>query len=237
MTLKNQTTLVVFCKRPKINQGKQRLAKDLNAQSAFHIAHALLACAIEDARNWPGPVVIACSDKEDIAWAQTLYKYAYIVQQLPNSSNGNLGERLNYVDHHLRSLGHERLIFIGTDAPILNKTHFQSALAALNNNDIVLNHADDGGVIAMANSKPWPNLAHLPWSTDKLSHALNLLCQQENLTVEYALPGYDIDYLSDLKKLLIDLEHDIRPARHALIHTITTLLAQPKEHSPLCSVL
>ncbi len=224
----NKPTLVLFCKRPKLNQGKQRLAEGSNAESALNIAHALLACAVEDANNWDGPIVIACSNSNDIEWASSLIEHAQVLTQLPEGKEGNLGDRLNYVDDQLRTQGHQQIVIIGTDSPILNEQHFESALSSLKHNDIVLSHADDGGVIIMANKKPWPILTHLPWSTNELSHALSLLCQQHNLSVEYSLPGYDIDYITDLQKSLIDLQTDTRPARQALLNKINELFSLPE---------
>ena len=83
----HQATLVIFCKRPKLHQGKQRLVKDSNAKSALNVAQALLACAIEDANNWQGPVVIAYTDHADKQWAQSLTNKAQVIAQLPE---GNL---------------------------------------------------------------------------------------------------------------------------------------------------
>lgn len=217
-------TLVVFCKRPKLNQGKQRLVEAMSAEYAWVIAKALLACAIEDTKAWQGPVVIACSIESDIEWAKSLNNQAQVITQLPEGLTGNLGERLNYVDQALRSLGHQQLVIIGTDAPMLNNSHYQTVIASINEQDIVLSHADDGGVVIMANSSPWPNIAELPWSTEHLSQALADICRDNNLSVHYAKSGYDIDYISDIKKLAVDLIHDHRPARKSLLVIINQLI-------------
>lgn len=224
----NEPSLVIFCKRPKLNQGKQRLAEDSTAESALKVAQALLACAMEDANHWQGPVIIACSNHNDIEWARSLANNIQVITQLPPGKSGNLGERLNYVDRQLRAQGHQQLVIIGTDAPILDNEHFQAAISALENNDIALSHADDGGVVIMANKTPWPILTDLPWSTNELSQSLLLHCQQHELTVQYSLPGYDIDYIADLKKLFIDLQTDLRPARQALLQTINEFFAIPE---------
>ncbi|WP_077341159.1 TIGR04282 family arsenosugar biosynthesis glycosyltransferase [Pseudocolwellia agarivorans] len=213
-------SLVIFCKRPKLNQGKQRLAEDSSAESALTIAKALLDCALEDARNWQGAVVLACSNNDDMEWAKSLNLNAHVIYQLPLNQSGNLGERLNFIDTELRKQGHQQLVFIGTDAPMLTENHYQEIELALKDNDIALSHADDGGVVIMANKAPWPNLTDLPWSTEKLSLSLSQLCREKKLSVTYTLSGYDIDYMADIKKLLIDLQTDLRPARQALLLTL-----------------
>jgi len=231
--ISTDATLVIFCKRPKLNQGKQRLVNDSNAENALTIAKALLNCALEDARNWRGPVILACSNQEDMAWAHSvnqsdLANGAFIMLQLPEGETGNLGKRLNYIDKTLRQSSHKQLIFIGTDAPMLTPEHYRSTLKVLQTNNIVLNHADDGGVVIMANNLPWPPIEHLPWSTDKLSLSLLTVCTEHRLTVAYALPGYDIDYIADIKRLYNDIQTDSRPARQALIQTINDLSLSPK---------
>lgn len=213
-------TLVVFCKRPKLNQGKQRLVKAMSAEQALVIAKALLACAIEDTKTWQGPVVIACSNESDIEWAQSLNSQAQVITQLPEGLTGNLGQRLNYVDHQLRSLGHQQLVIIGTDAPMLDDSHYQVVITSMNQHDVVLSHADDGGVVIMANSLPWPDITELPWSTEHLSQALADICRENNLSVHYAKPGYDIDYIADIEKLTVDLKNDHRRARQTLLGII-----------------
>lgn len=216
-------TLVVFCKRPKIGQGKQRLAEAISPEKTSIIAQSLLACAIEDSLAWQGLVVIACSDENDVEWAQSLNEKAQVITQLPAGLSGNLGQRLNYVDRVLRTLGHQKIITIGTDAPALNHSHYMAVIDSLNEHDIVLSHADDGGVVIMANNKSWPNIIDLPWSTDELSQALSAVCIDNDLSVEYSKPCYDIDYITDIEKLMVDLKDDPRPARQALLGTINQL--------------
>lgn len=216
-------TLVLFCKRPKLHQGKQRIAETISAEKTLIVAQALLDCAIEDSHAWRGPVVIACSDEGDVEWAQSLNKNAQIMTQLPSGISGNLGQRLNYVDHVLRVFGHQKIITIGTDAPMLTPLHFSEAARALNKYDIVLSQADDGGVVIMANKSPWPNIIDLPWSTENLSQALAQACKSSELDVHYMIPGYDIDYVADIKKLLNHLKNDQRPARKKLLTTLNQL--------------
>ena len=224
-------TLVIFCKKPKMNQGKQRLAYSIGAEKACQIAEQLLACAIEDAAAWQGSVVIACAHKSDLLWAQSLLPDATVIPQYSSSTllnchqtePDNLGHRLNYVDCQLRLLGHKQLVFIGTDAPLLNSTHYQTVLSSLKEHDIVLSNASDGGVTIMANSVPWPSLTTLPWSTHNLSEQLAKLCQKNKQSVFYIASSYDIDFIDDLEKLSIDLVNDNRPARQALLSLIQQL--------------
>ena len=80
--------LVVFCRRPRLGAGKSRLAHALGAAQALAIAQALLECALEDARAWPGALVIAPENPAEARWAQGLLERASVQAQPP----GNLGD-------------------------------------------------------------------------------------------------------------------------------------------------
>ncbi|MGB7815786.1 MAG: DUF2064 domain-containing protein [Methylotenera sp.] len=216
-----QAALVLVCKRPAPGIGKQRLAARLGPEIAYQIAEALLACALEDVIAWPGTVVIAPADVKDYAWAASLLEQSHNkqthadVQVLPQAS-GNLGQRLNALDHTLHTNGFNRLIYIGSDAPDISLADFAAVSEMLTDFDSVLKPTLDGGVSIMASRKPWPDLTDLPWSTSRLGDRLSVLCQQSGHSVAKLLEGFDVDELEDLSYLVVKLAQDQRPARQAL---------------------
>ena len=205
--------LVVFCRRPQIGRGKQRLARALGAADALAIAHALLECALEDALAWPGGLVIAPENPAEARWAQGLLERAASVQPQPP---GNLGERLNAVDRAVRAAGHERVLFIGSDAPSLTLSDLLAAQAALDGSDVVLVPARDGGVTLMGSRRAWPDLAPLPWSEPTLGQRLEECCRSHGRSVTRLPESYDVDEVSDLTTARHALAADDRPARRRL---------------------
>jgi len=219
--------LVVFCKRPALFQGKQRLAKTIGAEQALIFSQAFLNCALEDARAWTGsgPVVLSVASPDDRAWAGGLLDQNIMTLVQPD---GNLGHRLQATDQALRRLGHEKIIFLGTDVPMLKPHHFEAAARALLTRDVMLSPASDGGVTLMGARMPWPDLTGLPWSTDKLGQSLEKQCRDKGLSVETIAPSYDIDVEEDLGKLRYDLAGDPRPARQYLYHKISEFIARDR---------
>jgi uncharacterized protein len=205
--------LVVFCRRPQLGEGKQRLARELGATEALRIAQALLDCALEDAAAWPGTLVIAPYSHADAHWGASLLERAATVQPQPP---GNLGERLNAVDAAVRRLGHERVMFIGSDAPSLTLGGLLEAEAALDRSDVALVPARDGGVTVMGARVPWPDLARLPWSEPALGQTLESRCRACGLSVTRLPDSYDVDDVSDLSTARRALAADDRPARRRL---------------------
>src|SRR5207237_7927108 len=170
-----------------------RLSRALGASAALTISRALLDCALEDAAAWPGALVIAPYGTADATWAAGLLARAVAVQPQPG---GNLGERLSAVDAAVRALGHERLLFIGSDAPSLTVPDLSAAAAALERSDVVIAPAQDGGVTLMGARCGWPDLAPLPWSEPSLGSALESACRARGLSVTRMAPSYDVDEAS-----------------------------------------
>lgn len=207
----DSSVLVVFCKRPQLGIGKQRVAAERGAETAFELSRLLLSAAFEDAHAWDGPVVIAPASADDEAWARKLLSSATVVPQ----QGANLGERLNHVDRQLRAAGARKIIYIGTDAPGLNQERLQAAATQLDTLDTVLAPAVDGGVVLMGSRQPWPELGDLPWETAELCAALMQRCGGY-AAVGLLEPGYDIDYWHDLQRALPELRRDKRYWRQTL---------------------
>jgi rSAM/selenodomain-associated transferase 2 len=233
----NKPVLVIFCRRPALGVGKQRLAASIGKQQAFEISQLLLAAAIEDASLWDGPVVIAPAEESDLEWASTLLADAHVIPQ----PAGNLGERLQHVDAQVRAhagqLGEQQeglqVIFIGSDSPALTPAMLNTVIQQLQTHDVALIPARDGGVTLMASSAPWPELEALPWSSSLLGGALQAACEQHNLTVQLLPASYDIDTQEDLLALCEDTQTDQRPARLQLRQLARNIHTQdyPQGHS------
>ncbi len=206
-------TLVLFCRRPALGVGKQRIAAATDARFALELGERLLAAALEDAAAWQGPVVLAAADPADVRWLQQRGPATAVVVAQPT---GNLGERLAAVDSELRHQGQSQLHFIGSDAPLLDPDYYAQARRALAAQDVVLGPAEDGGVTLMGSRVAWPALADLPWSSGELGTALDQRCRSRGLAVHQLAPSYDCDTVDVLPRLATDLARDPRPARQAL---------------------
>ena len=218
-TFPNDAALVLICKRPALGHGKQRLAVQIGVERALDIAEHLLGCALEDLRSWPGPVVIAPDQSDACDWAAQQAPQALCLTQ----TVGNLGERINNLDHSLRGLGHRQLLYIGSDAPALTPDDYRRVHTALETQDTVLVAARDGGVVLMASNLAWPDLTALPWSTPELGQALAEACRRAGHSVALSGESFDIDEQADLLLAAQALAGDPRAARRRLLQTLNNL--------------
>jgi glycosyltransferase A (GT-A) superfamily protein (DUF2064 family) len=215
-------TLVLLCKRPAPGVGKQRLAAVFGTAMAQRLAEALLACALEDARDWPGPVVIAPAQIADAAWAEDLLPQAQVLPQ----QVGNLGQRLHVLDVTLRAQGLHCLLYAGSDTPELTSSDYMAACAALQQHDVALTPAADGGVVLMGARQPWPDMADLPWGGEHLGQALASCCRNAGYTVAHLAPSFDVDEAADVLRLARTLAEEARPAREALYRLANRLVGE-----------
>lgn len=217
------TTLILFCKRPAPGFGKQRLAAEVGTDAAFDVARGLLACALEDLQNWPGPVVVSPSCVDETDWAAALLsRESEVIPQ----SGGNLGQRIESIDRTLRRRGQHRQIVIGSDAPELSLALLAGADRLLGEADVVFSAAEDGGVSLMGTRSGWPALELMPWSTEALGHALAQGCEQNQQSVRWAEACSDVDRLMDLERIRHTLQRDSRSARQALLQVVERVLGE-----------
>jgi len=223
-----EPALILVCKKPAPGIGKQRLTARLGIETTQKVADALLACALEDSCDWPGPVVIAPANVEDVEWARALSAPVTSPVTVVPQGTGNLGQRLNALDQTLRAQGMKQLVFIGSDSPGLDSADYAATREALQHADIVLIPARDGGVVLMANRYAWPDLSPLPWSSDQLGAALINACRNARQTVKTLRPGTDVDEMEDLVRLVSLLQRDSRPARCALLELTQNIISTLK---------
>jgi len=216
---------VLFFKAPA--RAKQRLAARLGADAEVGASH-LLACALEDTADWPGPVVLAPASAADAQWLATQHLSSH---EIMVQSSGSLGQRINDIDIRLRTRGIERVLFIGADCPALDVEYLLRAEAALDAADAVLGPARDGGVVLMGSRRPWPPIGDLAWSTPRLRADLLGRLAERDFSVTLLDTLADVDCLEDIAAAAADLIDDSRPARRVLLGWLQSVAGRSVERS------
>jgi uncharacterized protein len=115
----------------------------------------------------------------------------------------DLGARMNHACETLFACGYHRVLIIGTDAPTLPLPHFQQALSLLDNHDLVLGPALDGGYYLIALTRVVPELfSGIPWSTDQVLTLTQAKAATLGLQTALLEPWRDVDTLADLQALM-----------------------------------
>jgi uncharacterized protein len=196
---KHDNLLLIFYRNPELGKVKTRLAATMGNQMALSVYLKLVAHTKNITEGLKADKLVLYSHTVEKAdqWPDEVFQKA-------NQSGGDLGERMKNAFHHGFDLGYKHICIIGTDCLELNHTIIETAFHALEQRDVVLGPAKDGGYYLLGMKKMYADFfINKNWSTQTVMHdtLLNVLQQQASL---YLLPLLsDVDVEEDLKGKLL----------------------------------
>lgn len=196
--------LIIFARNPELGKTKTRLAKTLGDDVALAIYYKLINKAQEITANLPVDKAVYYSsfiDKED-SWDNT--KYQKYLQK-----GESLGDKMHNAMCEGLSRGYQQIILIGTDIYTLTPKIIKQSFEVLNNKDVVIGPAADGGYYLIGMKKAQPSIFTLEkWSHDQVFSQTVSLVKDAQLTYGTTKTLNDIDEPKDL--MGTDLESLIR---------------------------
>jgi len=201
----HQTALVIFAKAPIPGEVKTRLCPPLTPDEAATLHGSFVLDTLERtktaAMKLPIDRYLACAPSSTHVFFKIMEERQGV--KLIDQVGDDLGARMDQAFNTLFEQGYRQVVLIGTDVPTLPLDHFKQALTALENHDLVLGPAFDGGYYLIGLKRPIPELfADIPWSTD---HVLKLTQEKASaigLNASLIQPWRDVDTLADLEALI-----------------------------------
>jgi rSAM/selenodomain-associated transferase 1 len=191
--------LGLFAKRPQPGRVKTRLGAALSAESAARIATAFLLDVVERLATLNVHRVLAFSPAE----AQSYF--ADIVQDrftLVPQAEGDLGRRMAAFFTAQFQAGCPSVVLVGTDSPTLPLSCIGQAFRELDQADIVLGPATDGGYYLIGCARRLPPLfENVAWSTSRVLHDSIRRLSDSSWRLALLPPWYDVDTLDDWRML------------------------------------
>nr|WP_321247975.1 TIGR04282 family arsenosugar biosynthesis glycosyltransferase [uncultured Psychroserpens sp.] len=188
-----KTALIVFTRNPELGKCKTRLAKTVGDQSALDIYKYLLQHTANVAKQVEANRYVFYSvdiNHNDI-WSAAHFSKE---QQKGN----DLGERMHNAFDQLLHSGYEKVIIIGSDLLDLDKDIIEEAITSLDDHDVVLGPAEDGGYYLLGMKDLHPALfKNKAWGTETVRE--DTLADLKNKTVSLLKPLNDIDTFDDMK--------------------------------------
>ena len=103
--------------------------------------------------------------------------------------------------------GHQRVIFLGGDCPTHTASSLKSVFALLENVELVIQPAEDGGYVLLGTNRHIPALFHkIDWGTDRVYQQTIATAARNHLQIQTLNPSFDVDRQEDLHKLAEFLE-------------------------------
>ena len=212
--------LGIYAKQPLPGQVKTRLCPPLTHAEAA----ALYQCALEEIvarmRGQRNFEVVICYAGERSWFAEAFPGVRLLPQQGPD-----LGARMSDSFARLQAESYQQVVLIGSDSPDLPLALVDQAFTRLQQVEVVLVPAGDGGYVLIGQVGNRPELFQaIRWSSAEVLP--ETLCRIETLGIKASLlPGWeDLDDLEALGRLL---------HRSPECRTATYLRQQLAEHFPL----
>lgn len=186
--------LLLFIKNPIAGKTKTRLAADVGDEMALKMYHVLTDWTREQATGLSGIHRYLWYSNEattNDAWpAADFDKHVQV--------GPGLGERMEHALAHAFAAGHDRAVIIGSDCPGITTKYLEEAFSALDNNDIVIGPALDGGYTLLGmRSLQTSLLRDMEWSTESVLPVTLERAATAGLSVHKLMPLSDVDYLED----------------------------------------
>jgi rSAM/selenodomain-associated transferase 1 len=221
------TALVIIARYPEAGKTKTRLARAIGSYEAAHLYQHFLAdlaqrfARQEYALHWTyTPAEVNYS-----AFVATLAPSLAQDMQCFPQQGADLGERLLHAFQWTHEHAFQRTVVIGSDSPHIGREIIAEAQKALDEADVVLGPAEDGGYYLIAMRKPYDVFSSIPMSTSVVTQMTIELATRQGLTVRLLQPLFDIDELPDLLRLaeLLQTESALAPATAAYLAKIRSL--------------
>ncbi|WP_421875908.1 TIGR04282 family arsenosugar biosynthesis glycosyltransferase [Marinoscillum sp.] len=194
--------LIVFVKNLIPGHVKTRLAKDIGIDGALDVYKYLIEHTYEVTKELDCSKAVFYSEYVEIEDIWDTDEYKLLVQKGPD-----LGDRMLNAFKYAFDKGCEKAVIIGTDCWELSDEVVQEAFDKLDDHDVVIGPATDGGYYLIGMNKLYPGLFH----DKKYSHdnvLKDVLTEIGQMDAEFhLLPELsDIDTFQDLKDSDIDFE-------------------------------
>ncbi len=191
--LKNKNLLLIFTRNPELGKAKTRLAKTVGDETALEIYKFLLEKTRDISSKVSSDKAIYYSVKirENDIWDANIYQKHQQVGE-------DLGIRMQNAFKNGFEAGYEKVMIIGSDLYDLTSENIETAFKELDNNDVVLGPAEDGGYYLLAmNSLQEKIFENKDWGTETVRK--DTLVDLKDKKVHLLSALNDVDIFEDIE--------------------------------------
>jgi uncharacterized protein len=189
--------VAVLARAPVPGQAKTRLIPRLGAERAAALQAHLTERALQRARDAGGTVALWLAGPVDAGTAELARHHG---AELRSQPDGDLGARMLAAAWHAHRASMASII-IGTDCPTQRAEDLLQARALLEDCDVVLQPALDGGYVLIGMNCPHPEVFRdIAWGSDSVLESTRRRCFELNLRVAELAALPDLDRPEDLER-------------------------------------
>jgi rSAM/selenodomain-associated transferase 1 len=185
----------LFAKQPAPGQVKTRLAAETSPQWAAQVAEACLLDTLDKLAGIAAQRVLAFAPPDAEAYFAEVVRGRF---ELMPQVEGDLGQRMAAFFAQQLAAGADRVVLTGADSPSLPTAYIERAFAELEQVDVVLGPATDGGYYLVGCGQRLPPIFDgIPWSSERVLTETVARLVERSWGLALLPPWYDVDTLSD----------------------------------------
>jgi rSAM/selenodomain-associated transferase 2/rSAM/selenodomain-associated transferase 1 len=191
--------LIVFARYPEPGTSKTRLIPALGPRGAADLHRKMTEHTLSWARRWKrrfsGSLQVHCTGRSEESFQEWLGPDLSFRPQ----PEGDLGARMHQAFRQAFQEGVGKVVVVGTDCPGLSEDLTQEAFAALDQNEVALGPAQDGGYYLIGLGRPEEELFRgIPWGTGEVLAKTLETARRLGLRVSLLETLDDVDRPEDL---------------------------------------
>jgi len=198
----SETCLIVFARTPVRGSVKTRMRPFLSEDDCLRLHSLLLRLWMGRLRDWglgqvQKTVFLTPLDADRAEPGLKLQVPEGVAVE--TQQGDDLGERLSHALNQKWNEGFRKLVFIGTDSPVLGIEDLQAAFQALEQNDVVLGPATDGGYYLIGFSALLPMVfSSISWGTSEVFRETVQRMERNSVRWQCLRESFDLDTYEDL---------------------------------------
>lgn len=188
----HKNLLLIFTRNPELGKAKTRLAKTVGDETALEIYKFLLNRTrdISSKVNADKAVYYSVKVRENDIWDASIY-------QKHQQFGEDLGIRMQNAFKNGFDAGYQKVMIIGSDLYDLSSKNIEKAFAELDENDVVIGPAEDGGYYLLGmNSLQEKIFENKNWGTESVRK--DTLADLNDKKVKLLAFKNDIDVYEDI---------------------------------------
>jgi rSAM/selenodomain-associated transferase 1 len=187
--------LLIFIKNPHPGKVKTRLGATIGDEAAVEVYKKLMAITREASLHVDCDRHLHYGDyiNTDDDWNPNHFEKHLQV-------DGDLGARMHHAfDLGFRS-GYKKVMIIGSDCPDMDAGLMEEAFKSLDEHNLVIGPAEDGGYYLLGMSKPFELFSDMQWSTESVYEQTLERAKKQNASIATMPVLSDLDTIEDLEK-------------------------------------
>lgn len=191
--------VIVFTRYPEPGKTKTRLIPALGPEGAATVQRQMTEHTLARIRELAKKRSVSVEVRYEGGSRRLMRRWLGQDLSYCRQGGGDLGARLNRAFCDAFAAGMERVVIMGADCPGLTGEIIERALAALEQSDVVLGPALDGGYYLIGLRRPIPDLfANVSWGTAEVLEQTRRIINRIGLSSVLLEPLGDVDRPEDL---------------------------------------